>query len=241
MRININVEKAGTLPEIIPSSRWWQITDLTITGNLNGTDINLLRTIMGGHGHAEYYKWDSERKTPGPIEKLDISGAKIVSGGQPFKNTEYFDGRFKRSSIDEYFENKGSSVEFQGKRDGYEYGAKNITSNDIISKEMFLGCWRIPVLVLPNTITRIEDIAFMNCWHLSKLYIGSNVKSISGYIFYSCERLKEIHIRCTTPPTIGKNTFNYFGFDKSKVKLFVPRGSHSKYWLSWEYDNIEEE
>lgn len=78
-----------------------------------------------GRGYSSgSYSWDHDRKTPGPLETLDLSRANIVSGGLPYKHTEYFDGRTQRSSIEDYFKYQGDSREFQGSRDGHVYGSK---------------------------------------------------------------------------------------------------------------------
>lgn len=240
MEIKINVETAGTIPSIIPLERRWKITQLSIAGNLNGTDIDYLRTMGGGYSSGSY-SWDHDRKTPGPLETLDLSRANIVSGGLPYKHTEYFDGRTQRSSIEDYFKYQGDSQEFQGSRDGHVYGSKNITSNNVISNEMFLGCWRLVNIILPNNVTRIDDITFLDCWHLTNLYIGEKVNSIGSHIFYSCGRIKEIHIRCLKPPTLKENTFSSYNFKKENCKLFVPKGTMSAYWMAWGFDNIFEE
>lgn len=240
MEIKINVETAGTIPNIIPLERRWKITQLTIEGNLNGTDIDYLRSMGGGYSTGSY-SWDHDRKTPGPLETLDLSRANIVSGGSSYKRTEYFDGSKKRASIEEYFKYKGDYEEFQGEMCGYIYGSKNKTSNNVISNEMFLGCWRLVNLILPSNTTKIEDIAFLDCWHLTNIYIGNKVNSIGSHIFYNCDRIKEIHIRCIKPPTLNENTFSSYNFKKENCKLFVPKGSMSSYWLSWGFDNIFEE
>ena len=235
MEIKIHVETAGTIPSIIPLERRWQITKLSITGNLNGTDIDYLRTMGGG------YSWIDQSSSPGTLVELDLSGANIVNGGEPYKHTEYFDGRFPRVSLEEYFKYKGDSVEFQGRRDGHVYGSKNLTVNNVISKEMFLKCWKLVSIILPNNITKIEDITFLECTHLTNLYIGDKVSSIGGEIFNGCSKIKEIHIRCVKPPTINERTFKSGCFKKTNCKLFVPRGSLSAYWLAWGFDNIIEE
>lgn len=44
---SINVETAGTLPTLIPEAEKYLIEDLTLTGELNGTDFRLLRDMAG--------------------------------------------------------------------------------------------------------------------------------------------------------------------------------------------------
>ena len=56
------------------------ITDLTITGNLNGTDLRLIREMAGNNYLGE--------PTNGSLKKLDISGANIVEGGEKYLDTD---------------------------------------------------------------------------------------------------------------------------------------------------------
>jgi len=77
--ISINVETAGTLSSIIPASKKYLITDLTLSGNLNGSDIRFIRDMAG----RDYL----DNNTDGKLNKLNLNDAKIVSGGDYY----YFD------------------------------------------------------------------------------------------------------------------------------------------------------
>ena len=46
-KITINLEKAGTLPDRIASSKKYQITNLKIIGKINGTDLRMIREMAG--------------------------------------------------------------------------------------------------------------------------------------------------------------------------------------------------
>ena len=48
-QITINLEKAGTLPDRIASSEKYKITNLKIIGEINGTDLNMIREMAGGN------------------------------------------------------------------------------------------------------------------------------------------------------------------------------------------------
>ena len=72
-QITINLEKAGTLPDRIASSEKYKITNLKIIGEINGTDLNMIREMAGGN-----YTGNS---TDGKLSVLDLSEAKIVEGG----------------------------------------------------------------------------------------------------------------------------------------------------------------
>jgi hypothetical protein len=45
LAITLHIKTAGTLPTFIEESKKYQITDLTLTGNLNGTDIRNIREM----------------------------------------------------------------------------------------------------------------------------------------------------------------------------------------------------
>lgn len=72
-RRQVNVETAGTLSEIITAGAKYKITDLTITGNLNGDDIRFLREMAGADFRGN--------PTEGQLSTLDMSEANIVEGG----------------------------------------------------------------------------------------------------------------------------------------------------------------
>ena len=68
----INVATAGSLSDLISENDLdeFTITELTITGPLNGTDLRLLREMAGND-----YKG---QPTEGKLQELDLSGATIV-------------------------------------------------------------------------------------------------------------------------------------------------------------------
>ena len=75
-QITIKLDKAGTLPDRISSSKKYLITNLKIVGEVNGTDWCLIREMAGSnHGLG---------KTDGKLSILDLSDAKIVKGGLPY-------------------------------------------------------------------------------------------------------------------------------------------------------------
>lgn len=75
LAITLNVETPGSLSSMIASSKKSQITSLTLTGKLNGSDISYIREMAG----AGYKGTISSSKCA--LEYLDISNASIVSGG----------------------------------------------------------------------------------------------------------------------------------------------------------------
>ncbi len=76
-QITIKLEKAGTLPDKIGSTKKYQITNLKIIGEINGTDLMFIRNMAGG---IDYYDETGE----GKLSVLDLSQARIVVGGGPY-------------------------------------------------------------------------------------------------------------------------------------------------------------
>lgn len=79
-QITIKLDKAGTLPDKIGSSKKYKITNLKIVGEINNTDWRLIRDMAGMvNGHA----------SNGSLSVLDLSEAKIVSGVEGTKRSVY--------------------------------------------------------------------------------------------------------------------------------------------------------
>ena len=72
-QITIKLDKAGTLPDKIGSSKMYKITNLKIIGEINGTDLRMIREMAGSD-----YRGDA---TKGQLSVLDLSEVKVVKGG----------------------------------------------------------------------------------------------------------------------------------------------------------------
>ena len=80
-QITIKLDKAGTLPDKIGSSRKYKITNLKLIGEINGTDWEMIREMAG----RDY----SGGSTEGNLTVLDLSEAKIVEGGYSYYGRGY--------------------------------------------------------------------------------------------------------------------------------------------------------
>lgn len=75
-QITIKLDKAGTLPDRIASSKKYKITNLKIVGEINGTDLKFIREMAGCDFNG--------KETDGKLSILDLSDAKIVEGGSAY-------------------------------------------------------------------------------------------------------------------------------------------------------------
>lgn len=80
-QITIQLEKAGTLPDRIESSKKYKITNLKIIGEINGTDLRMIREMAGRNYRGN--------PTDGKLSVLDLSEAKIVEGGESYYYNNY--------------------------------------------------------------------------------------------------------------------------------------------------------
>jgi len=75
----VKTDSQETLSVQIPSTDKYLITDLTLIGNLDETDIKYIREMAVGGDSPSI-------RTNGKLTNLDITKARIVNGGQPYYN-----------------------------------------------------------------------------------------------------------------------------------------------------------
>ena len=155
-QITIKLEKAGTLPSKIGDTKKYKITNLKIMGEINGTDLRFIREMAGSN--------DIGQGTNGKLVTLDLSGSKIVKGGDCYYRVD----------------------------NGYSTYYHYYTSDDVIGDYAFKNCSDLTSLTLPSSVTRIGDYAFKNCSGLTSLTLPSSVTRIGDYAFYNCSGLTSL-------------------------------------------------
>ena len=227
-QITLHVERAGTLHGMINASRLPYITDLKLTGELNGTDISFIRTLVKKNlrfldlseariveGGAIYY---SNYRTSNDIigsymfynpDYSPISPCAISKINLPNSVTGIEEGAFKScTSLTDI--NIPNSVTSIGER--AFSGCTSLTDINIpdavksIEPETFSGCTRLTDINIPNSVTSIGYEAFYNCTRLTDINIPNSVTSIERSTFYSCTGLTSINIPGSVT-TIGSNAF----------------------------------
>ena len=170
----IQLEKAGTLPDRIASSKKYHIANLKIIGEINGTDLWMIREMAGRDARGY--------PTDGKLSVLDLSEAKIVEGGG-----YYYDGNYN----DYYTSNDViGSYAFQG--------CSGLTSLNLpagitsIGSYAFQGCSGLTSLTLPDGITWIGDDAFRDCSGLTSLNLPAGITEIGSYAFKGCSGLTSL-------------------------------------------------
>lgn len=190
-QITVKLDQAGTLPDKIAASQKYLITNLKVVGEINGTDVCILRAMTG---------CDENRKsTDGKLSTLDLSEAKIVSGGSIYfyrTGTEY--------TQDDVF------------GPFFFYGCRSLTSIKLpsgvtsIGIEAFYNCSGLTSIDIPESVTSIGDQAFHGCSSLLNVNIPKGVTSISDQAFAGCSSLASVNIPDGVT-SIGVSAFGYSG------------------------------
>ena len=236
-QITIKLDKAGTLPDRIASSKKYKITNLKIIGEINGTDWNMIREMAGRN-----YQ---ESSTEGNLSVLDLSEAKIVAGGDYYYDDNLFNNKVYTSNdeIGEYAFAYCSGLTSLTLPVGItsigEFafsGCSGLTSLTLpagitsIGEYAFSGCSGLTSLNLPADITSIDKYAFSGCSRLTSLTLPAGITSIGEFAFSYCSGLTSIYVYAEKVPRIGRYAFE--GCASRKCTLYVPKGTYDNYRLS---------
>ena len=218
-QITIKLDKAGTLPDKIGSSKKNLITKLKIVGEVNGTDWCFIRE-MAGSGY-------DGKSTEGKLSVLDLSEAKIVEGGDYYNKYYYYENDVY------YYKNCYTSNDVIGKcafkgcsgltsltlpdgiteigDEAFEY-CSGLTSLTLpagitsIGDDAFYGCSGLTSLTIPDGVTQIDKNAFRDCTGLTSLNLPANIKRIGESAFENCSGLTSLNLPAGIT-TIGSSAF----------------------------------
>lgn len=208
----VTLDKAGELSKKIKPAEKFTITSLIVSGSINSDDVRFLRE-MAGRDMDGY-------ETDGKLSSLDLSDAKIVTGGG-----NYY--KVKRGLSTKYY---------------------NIKENDVVDSHMFYNCRSLTSLKLPKTVKKIEQYAMQYCKSLQKCTLPENLSEINDKAFANtslsevtfpasltsikykafseCSNLKTLHFTSPSVPTFGQDIFE----NCSKLeKVYVPKASLNEY------------
>ena len=159
----INVATAGSLSSYISEDEKYQIEKLTLTGEINGDDFGFLREMTGG----VKYIFHGNEKSDGKLAILDMSGVKIVAGGQPYLG---FDG----SEMSLVFDDMIPSHVFTMCGSLKSIAIPNSVTT--IGDYAFSYCSSLSSITIPNSVTFIDRGAFISCSSITSIIVESNNK-----------------------------------------------------------------
>ena len=144
-QITIKLDKAGTLPNQISSTEKYLITNLKVVGEINGTDMCLIRDMAGRDFEG--------KETSGKLSKLDLSEAKIVEGG----------GWYYICNAKTYYTSKDCLGEYAFRECSGLTSIIIPSSVTRIGEGTFWGCKGLTNMTIPSSVTEIGDEAFSGC------------------------------------------------------------------------------
>ena len=248
-QITVKLEQAGTLSDKIGSSKKYKLTNLKIVGEINGADFALIRDMAGLHNDR------------GKLSVLDLSEAKVVSGGDTssyyYTYDDHIGGHTFANCVGLTSLTLPSGVTLID-YSAFE-GCIGLTSLDIpsgvteIGSSAFEGCSGLTSLDIPSGVTKIGSSAFSGCSGLTSLDIPSGVTKIGESTFSGCSGLTGLDIPSGVTE-IGRSAFSgcsgltsiyvyagklpkmgsgvFNGCDSKKCIVYVPKGGYDDYWLS---------
>ena len=182
VEMQVNVSTAGTLQSLIPTEQKYEITDLTLTGNLNGDDIRFIREMAG----IDY----AQSPTEGKLIFLDLSQTNIMSGGKPYY-----------SDINSGYNTSDNNI------GGYMFAYCKLStiilplSTTNIKSYAFAKCYNLTSISMPDNIINLGHLTFWNCINLKTIELPSEAEEIGAELFDNCKSLSSLNI----PSKIKKN------------------------------------
>lgn len=204
----VSTTTAGSLSTEIGNSIWKTIRSLTISGQVNGTDIRLIRKML----------------KEGKLEELNLRDAKIVSGGDSYD----IYGLSKTS------ENAIGESMFYDCRNLKKIILPSSTQR--IESYAFFGCSGLKQIKLPATCVTVGDYAIAFCDSLTSVTIPAGIMRIGESAFTYCTSLSTIYSEIDNMNDIVSSDYFFSPFDgiADDCLWHVPAGTKNAYTsLSW--------
>ena len=194
----------------------FNITDLTVTGDINGDDIALIREMAGADVNGD--------ETKGHLSKLNLKDANIVAGGNPYYiNTGIFYS--KRDVVGSYmFSNCDKLTSVILPNSVIELGS--YIFNEIVNAESHSIAEEnatLTSIAIGNKTAIIGNNAFYACTGLTEINMPNSVNEISDYVFWGCNNLVRIDLASVSKMEISA----FWGCDK--LVEFVVSEDNSNY------------
>ena len=135
-----------------------------------------------------------------------------------------------------YTSSDGQVIEMKARRfseatpltNHYKDGKGVITFDKDVNEigEWAFGYTLLKSIIIPESVTQIEDKAFCGCENLTNITIPQSVTQIEDKAFAWCQNLTTIYCMAITPPTLDGDIFK---FSNNVSKIYVPKESVRDY------------
>ena len=186
--VAINVEKAGTLKDLLTQSDAAAVKELKITGQIDYTDIEYIRNCT-------------------TLESLDLGGAQITDDGAGRENATPEKAFSGYASLTKVVLPQGlvalGAESFKGALIASVTIPASVTE---IGSAAFMDCKNLASFLLPSGVTSVPASAFENCGSLSSAVLHLGVKNIGDKAFKNCTSITAFGLP-TGIETIGEEAF----------------------------------
>ena len=108
---------------------------------------------------------------------------------------------------------------------------------EVIGEMAFRRKKALKNVIIPSTVTKIENDAFYDCDGLENVYIPSSVTTVEGYAFAECDSLKTVTF-AGTPKNISRHVFD----DSDELhRITVPAKAVQKFRKALHYKDEDDE
>ena len=252
---DLTLATPGTLANQIAEEDRLVTGELKITGDINSSDLKLLREMAGV---------DSEgNKTKGKMFSLDLSEARIVAGGNPYLvengithttaddelpyKAFYKASNLRSLKLPKTIKNYGdgalallnrmTELQMPEETEGQNY---TVVENAIFNNDGTELIAMTPIArgeyTIPSTVTKVHAYAMAGCSKLTKVIVPETVTEMGREVMLNCSGLSQLRSESRTPPTVGASAFE--GISSSSCKLFVPAGTKDLYSKAYGWKDL---
>lgn len=234
----VTLTEAGTLSGMISNEELNSLTELTVNGPVNGSDIKIIRA-MGG-----------------TLKTLNMKNARIVEGGDSY----YLTDKFTQNDVigDYMFYAMTAMEKIVMPKDVWTIGSWNnnnpwnadktklsghpasynssYNNNDNFGCASFYQCVNLREIEFPTTLVYICSKAFGNCVKLTSVTIPEGVELLGNSIFALCY-ITGINFPSSLT-TISNNALNYCQIDTLRLPATVTEIGNSAFRYA-KFDCVE--
>lgn len=241
--VTVDVATPGTLESQLADASLNTITSLKVNGKINSTDLGTLRRMAG--------RDENGIRTEGTLARLDLSGASIVAGGNPYlvENGNSYTTADDAMPYKAFFHcSKLDSIAFPatlktfgkavvGKDDYLETAVLNdgdnyfVKDGAVYSKDTTELIGVLPAgsdtLNVLSGVTTIDEYALSGRAKLYKLVLPNSLSAIGNSAFQHCWNLRELKLNTYAVPATGTNVFDEIV--PADLKVYVFGGTKKDY------------
>lgn len=245
MSDTIALDRAGTLAAHIVDSLAFNYDTLRVVGEVDGTDLRLMRSMAGRDYNGE--------KTKGRLRVLDLSDARIVAGGDYYLHA---DGKELRPAGDGSLPERlfyGCSLRQIYLPDSISHfgeGALSlcvrldsvllrpssaadfiVSGQTVYTKDTTRVIAALPRLAdgtVKKSVRVIGDFAYAGNMRIAEVALPATIDTIGREAFNGCNGLSSVRTRSKTPPHLG-GAFVFGSPSSNAATLYVPAGTATLY------------